>query len=229
MNLLIIEDDVFLANKMEQIFKKKDFINRVKLLLNFNDFVREFYLLNTYDIILVDILLWDTNNNWIDIIKKIRTKNILIPIIVISWLNDIWWLKVAFDKWASDYICKPFRLAELEIRILKWFNKFLYNTIEYKNIIEYFSLKYDFNKNTFFYNNREIILTKMNKYLLLLFISKPEIILTNLFLIEKLWWDSNICERNIRVSISRLKISLENYWIDNWIQNIRWEWYIIKK
>jgi DNA-binding response OmpR family regulator len=69
----------------------------------------------------------------------------------------------------------------------------------------------------------------MNKYLLLLFISKPEILLTNLFLIEKLWWDSNICERNIRVSISRLKISLENYGIDNWIQNIRWEWYIIKK
>jgi response regulator of citrate/malate metabolism len=57
MNLLIIEDDLFLANKMKQIFQKKNFINRVNLLLNFEDFLNEFYLLNTYDIILVDILL----------------------------------------------------------------------------------------------------------------------------------------------------------------------------
>ena len=229
MNLLIIEDDLFLANKMKEIFQKKNFINRVNLLLNFDDFLKEFYLLNTYDIILVDILLWSKSNNWIDIIKKIRTKNIDIPIIVISWLNEIWWLKVAFEWWANDYIYKPFRIAELEVRILKWFNKFLYNKIKCKDFIEYNWLKYYFNNNSFFLDNEEIVLTKKNKYLLLLFISNPENLLTNLFLIEKMWWDSNLLERNIRVSIVRLKRNLKKYKIDNWIRNIRGEWYMLKK
>jgi len=231
MNLLIIEDDIFLANKIKQIFEKKIISNRVNILSTFNDFINELYLINTYDVILVDILLWPKSlNNWIDIIRKIRLKNINIPIIIISWLNDIWWLKVAFEKWASDYICKPFRLAELEIRVSKWFNKFLLNSNNNnKTFIEYYWLVYYFNKNIFKFNWNEVVLTKTNKYILLLFISKNEQLLKNIYLIEKIWWDSNLIERNLRVTISRLKKSLNPSWINNWIKNIRWEWYMLKK
>ena len=231
MNLLIIEDDIFLANKIKQIFDKRILSNRVKAISSFEDFLNELYLINTYDIILVDILLWSkSENTWIDIIKNIRLKNINIPIIIISGLNDVWWLKVAFDKWASDYICKPFRLAELEIRVLKWFNKFLCNNDLWdKNFIQYDLLIYDFSKNLFFIDWTELILTKTNKYILLLFISKKEQLLKNIYLIEKIWWDSNLIDRNLRVTISRLKNSLKSYWIDSWIKNIRWEWYILKK
>jgi hypothetical protein len=27
----------------------------------------------------------------------------------------------------------------------------------------------------------------------------------------------------------RLKESLKHHWIDNWIENIRWEWYMLKE
>jgi DNA-binding response OmpR family regulator len=83
--------------------------------------------------------------------------------------------------------------------------------------------------NIFLFNWNEIILTKTNKYILLLFISKSENLLWNVYLIEKIWWDSNLIDRNLRVTISRLKKSLEIYWINKWIKNIRWEWYIFKK
>jgi hypothetical protein len=57
MNLLIIEDDIFLANKIKQIFEKKIISNRVNILTSFDEFTRKIYLINSYDRVLVDILL----------------------------------------------------------------------------------------------------------------------------------------------------------------------------
>lgn len=231
MNLLIIEDDLFLANKIKIIFEKNNLINRVKILSTFDSFLCEFYLINSYDIILVDIILWKwIKKNWIDIVQYIRDKNIVLPIIIISWINDIWFLKLAFDKWANDYICKPFRINELEIRVLKWFNNFFSNNkLVNKSFLKYDSLIYDFTQNVFYFNWYELILTKTSKYLLLLFVSKSEELLSEIYLVEKIWWDSNLFDRNLRIVIYRLKKSLELYWIDWWIKNIRWEWYILEK
>jgi len=192
--------------------------------------LNKYYIIDIYDVVLVDILLWNSKKNWIDIIHKIRSKNKKIPIVIISWLNDIKWLRLAFNAWANDYICKPFRIIELEIRILKWFNKYLllYSSNN-KKILKYNWLEYCFYNNSFIMYNNKLKLSKTNKYILLLFISQNEKLLTEIYLIEKIWWDSNIVDRNLRVTISRLKKWLWVYWIDNWIQNIRWEWYIFKK
>ncbi len=192
--------------------------------------MNKYYIIDIYDVVLVDILLWNSKKNWIDIIHKIRSKNKKIPIVIISWLNDIKWLRLAFNAWANDYICKPFRIIELEIRILKWFNKYLllYSSNN-KKILKYNWLEYCFYNNSFIMYNNKLKLSKTNKYILLLFISQNEKLLTEIYLIEKIWWDSNIVDRNLRVTISRLKKWLWVYWIDNWIQNIRWEWYIFKK
>lgn len=231
MNLLIIEDDSFLAWKIKTIFQKKVLINRVKILSDYKEFLSELYLINSYDLVLVDILLWDEkDNNWIDIIRKIRDKNNILPIIIISGLNDVWWLKLAFETWASDYLCKPFRLAELEVRALKCFNNFLtISNATYNSYIEFSWLKYYFNTNEFYFDWNKMKITKLNKYILLLFIKNKGNLLTNLYLIEKIWWDSNLVDRNLRVVIFRLKQNLKIYWIDNLIENIRGEGYILKK
>jgi DNA-binding response OmpR family regulator len=231
MNILIIEDDENLALRIKSIFFKKIILNRIKIINNFPDFLNEIYIINSYDVILVDILLWEEKDGTgIDVIRHIRLKNKFIPVIIISWLNDVLWLKVAFDNWANDYICKPFRLIELEVRMLKWFNCFLTSKYDmWKKYLDYHSLKYDFSNNVFLIDWKSISITKLDKYVLLLFISKKEKLLTNLYLIEKIWWDSNLVERNLRIVIFRLKKSLESYQIDWWIKNVRGEWYILKK
>jgi len=229
MNILIIEDDIFLAKNLEKVFKKNKNFNRVKSIKSYDSFLKELFSIKDYDIILVDIILWQ-DNYWIEIVKNIRWKNIKIPIVIMSWINDLRMIKEAFDIWVNDYICKPFRLAELELRILKWFNNFLFTNKDlWNNFIKYDLLKYDFQKNIFYINNKRIILSKLSKYVLLLFISKSETLLSEIYLIEKIWWDPNLTDRNLRVIISRLKASLKEYWIDWWIKNIRWEWYILEK
>lgn len=231
MNILIVEDDLNLSQHIKKVFNKNLPVNRVKIINTYDLFLKELYLINTYDLILLDIILWDTKKDlWIDILKLIRKKNKYIPIVIISGLNDVWWIKVSFENWANDYICKPFRLAELEVRSLKWFNKFLNsNYLLEDDDINYWVLTYKLSSNSFFVYDKEMNLSKLNKYILLLFISKPEILLTNIYLIEKIWWDSNLQERNLRVNIMRLKKSLEKYWIDHFINNVRGEWYIFKK
>ncbi len=232
MNILIIEDDEFLSSKIQKLFNKKDEVNIVKVISNYEDFLNNYHCINNFEVILVDIYLWKSNNKdtWIEIIKLIRKKNKFIPIIIISWLNDIWWLRLWFDSGANDYICKPFRLAELEIRVFKWIKDFLKSESMWSNdILEYKWLKYYFENHTFIYDCKELKLTKINKTILLLFLSKKEEILSDIYLIEKIWWDRwDIIDRNLRVTISRLKKSLNVYWIASWISNIRWEWYILK-
>jgi DNA-binding response OmpR family regulator len=174
----------------------------------------------------------DSVKNWIDIIEIIRNKKINIPLVIMSSYNDLNRLSLAFDSWANDYIIKPFRLKELELRILKWFKTYLVNlklNIDDNHLI-YWELKYSIINNEFYFNTSIIKLTRRNKYLLFIFIWNNEKLLTERFLINKIYWDLDLFNnRNIRVDILRLKKSLESIWINTWIKNIRWEGYILKK
>lgn len=231
MNFLIIEDDTFLASKLKYLFDKRQDTNLVKVINNYVDFLDELYIIDIYDVILLDINLWNKYKSWIDIIKIIRNKNLSIPIVIVSWIDDISNISYIFNLWASDYIIKPFRFEELEIRVLRWFknsffrvenfnnNKFLYNW-----------LLYDIEKNEFYFNWKNIRLTKKNKYLLYIFIINKEIFLSMNFIDNKLFWNNDDFKiKNIRVYIFRLRKILKILWIDNRIKNIRWEWYIFKK
>lgn len=231
MNILIIEDNEFLWEKIKEFFEKKNISNRIKITESYEKFIREIPVIKSYDIILVDILLWNKNKNWIDIIKAIREENKSIPIIIISWLDELSRIEEWFDAWANDYIFKPFRIKELEIRVHKWFKMFFYSDkSNTSNIIDYNWLSYNIKENIFHYNWVLLDLTKWNKYLLSIFLSNPEKVLSENFLSEKIWWDVwFVIERNLRVNILRLKESIKSTWISSWIKNVRGEWYILKK
>lgn len=231
MNILIIEDDLFLAKHIQKFFKKDFWVNIFKIVSNYKEFLREYSILNSYDLILVDILLGPKEEKtWLDIIQLIREKNQKTPVIVVSWYDEISYLEKAFLVWASDYIIKPFRLKELELRAQKWFSLYLYPNLSCYEEISYFWLSYNISKKEFYFNWELIELTKSSKYLLLLFLSNPESLLSETFLNEKIWWDiSCIIDRNIRVNILRLKSILKKYNLDLRIKNIRWEWYMLIK
>ena len=65
-------------------------------------------------------------------------------------------------------------------------------------------------------------LTKSHKYILSLFVMYAETLVANDFLIKKIWGDNDVeHNRNPRVSILRLKKSLEEYGIQDRIQSVR--------
>ena len=232
MNILIIEDDDFLARRIKQVFERTVITNRITVLYSYEEFISHIGDISYYDIILTDIWLnCNLNKNGIDIVKTIRKKWIFTPVVMISAYNDISMIQNAFKCWANDYLVKPFRLQELEIRTLRWFNSYFSNlNIQKKEDKTYGELTYSFNKNEFYYKSSLISLTKKQKFLLYLFFSQPDSLLTESYLSGKVWWD--IYEekhRNLRVVILRLKKALKPIWIESWIYNVRWEWYIFRK
>lgn len=89
MNILIIEDEILLAEKIKETFTKKVLSNRIKMIHSYESFLRELSIIESYDIVLVDIILSDScPKTGIDIIKIIRDKNISIPIVIISSMDD---------------------------------------------------------------------------------------------------------------------------------------------
>jgi len=63
MNILIIEDDTFLASEIAQLFSSRIASNRIRVLHSANEFVQEIHLIESYDIILTDLQLSDDPNN----------------------------------------------------------------------------------------------------------------------------------------------------------------------
>ena len=232
MNILIIEDEVFLAEKIKKAFSNKVISNRIKMIHSYNCFLNELSIIRSYDIILVDIMLSDNDKKTgIDIVRTVREKNINIPIVIISSMSDCYRIEWWFDAGANDYITKPFRIKELELRVLKWFKTyFLSLYFGCDKTIQYNELLYNISENQFYYQNKPLELTKKNKYILSILLSRPEKLISNTYLIEKIWGDIYmVIERNLRVSIHRLKSELEKHGCHNRITNVRWEGYMLKK
>jgi DNA-binding response OmpR family regulator len=102
---------------------------------------------NTYDILLLDLSLPDFSG--LEVIKQINNQSNL-PIIVISSHSNIEIKIQAFRFGVDDYVCKPFMLEELEVRI--WAILKRCSTI-----------KLDYTKNSLAidYNNQSILLNQI--------------------------------------------------------------------
>lgn len=232
MNILVIEDDLLLAHNIRKVFDKNIITNNIKIINTYSWFIKELELIEAYDIIVIDIVLeYKEDKTWIDLISIIRKKSNKIPILVISWYSSFDWMQKAFEAGASDYMIKPFRLREFEIRLLRWFKIYLHSlNFTSEDRLNYNDLSYSIKENEFYIWDINIQLTKKSKYVLLIFLSQPETLIKEEYLANKIWCDNDdFKDRNIRIIILRLKNSLRKYWIAERIENIRWEGYLLKR
>ncbi|MBT3726824.1 hypothetical protein HOG21_03870 [bacterium] len=67
-----MEDDKILAEKISKVFKLTGNFNNIKILNSYNSFLREYNVVTSYDVILVDIIL----SNYSDDNNGIRLKSV---------------------------------------------------------------------------------------------------------------------------------------------------------
>lgn len=68
-----------------------------------------------YDIILLDLILPDVSGY--DLLRRLRMKNVNVPVLILSTLSDTDRKVQGFDYGADDYLSKPFNKEELFARV----------------------------------------------------------------------------------------------------------------
>ncbi|MBE5988418.1 DNA-binding response OmpR family regulator [Lacrimispora xylanisolvens] len=112
MKLLIVEDEVRLAEAIGQIMKEQHY--QTDLVFNGKDGL---YcgLSGEYDVIILDVML--PGENGFQIVEKLREAKIQTPILMLTARDNVSDKVTGLDKGADDYMTKPFIPEELLARI----------------------------------------------------------------------------------------------------------------
>ncbi|WP_097006654.1 response regulator transcription factor [Lacrimispora amygdalina] len=112
MKLLIVEDEIRLAEAMGQIMKEQHY--QTDLVYDGTDGLH-FALSGDYDVIILDVML--PGENGFQIVEKLREARIQTPILMLTARDSVSDKVTGLDKGADDYMTKPFIPEELLARI----------------------------------------------------------------------------------------------------------------
>ncbi|MCJ0943077.1 MULTISPECIES: response regulator transcription factor [Staphylococcaceae] len=212
MKILLIEDNEMIGKLTEKMLKIKKY--HVDWLKDGNEVI-DYLSTNQYDLLLIDWMLPGISG--IEIIKKIRNKNIDIPIIMLTAKSQTADKVTGLTFGADDYVTKPFEFEELEARILTVLKRSIPLKSQTKKIG---NVTYHYQQRLFTKDNEVLELSqKEHRLLELLFLY--EIVSTDL-IIDKVWSINNVVTNNNVDALMRLlRKKLNNMDITFSIKNIR--------
>ena len=205
MRILIVEDEVSLSELIKDKLEKSKYIVDVS-----NDGEDGLYnaLLDIYDLIILDIMLPYING--IEILKKIKEKNIKSKVIMLTAKSELEDKLLGFNLGANDYIPKPFHIDELLARVNAQLRiNSVKDTIEFEDISLNLKTSELINKE----NNEKINIINKEFQLLEYFMNNPNQILSKDMIYDKVWGiDNESFSNNLEAYLSfiRKKLKLIN-------------------
>lgn len=177
-----------------------------------------------FDILLLDLMLPGATGE--EIIEKVREKDEMIPIIVISAKTDqedkINVLKIGAD----DFVSKPFDINEVLARVevqLRKSKKLKKVEEKIENVVKFKNINLDMESRQAFIKEKEISLTAREFDILKLFISNPHKVFTRANLFESVWESDFFGDENtVNVHVSNLRSKIAK--VDKGIEYIKTVW-----
>ncbi|MCJ8327327.1 MAG: response regulator transcription factor [Campylobacterales bacterium] len=201
MKILLLEDNVKLNSTIKKRLELKDY--------QIDSFIdgQEAYdnIENGYSCFVLDINV--PNIDGIKILKRIRESYKDIPVIIISASVELELIKESYDFGCNDYIKKPFFIDELEIKIGK-LCQIKEDKIKY-DLNSYF----DFKSSTIIVEEKEIRLTKKERLLINLFLTKKNQVVSYEAIENYVWEGSFVSLESIRTLVRRVRKTLVNDYI----------------
>ena len=202
MRILIVEDELHLAEALSQILKKHNYsVDAVHDGRSGLDYAQS----GIYDLLLLDIMMPEMDG--ISVLKALRKDGISTPVIMLTAKGDITDMVTGLDYGADDYIAKPFSSEELLARIRAALRR-------KGEVIPDDALKFgDIELNTanpkLSVGGKEMKLNLKETELLELLILRKQAVTSKEQIIEKLWgFDSEAEHNNVEVYISFLRKKL---------------------
>ena len=201
MKILLLEDNQKLNETITKRLKMKGYN-----LLSFTDGARAYEAVSDgFSCFILDINV--PNIDGIKILKKIREYYPTLPVIIISASVELDVIKQAYDLGCNDFLKKPFFIDELEIKIEKLCK------IQNDEICFDENCYFDFKSSVIKMKDKEIRLTKKEKLLMNLFLTKKNQVISYEY-IESYVWEGNFASlESIRSLIRRLRKVIDKDYI----------------
>ncbi|OOR98468.1 two-component system response regulator QseB [Haemophilus paracuniculus] len=206
MRILLIEDDKLIGEGLKIGLSKQNFVVDW-----FNDGKLGFEALASaeYDAVVLDLTL--PKMDGLDILKQWRKANQDVPVLILTARDTLDERLLGFNAGADDYLCKPFALAEVVVRLQALIRRRYQQS---SSEIEIGELKIDLNSRNVSLADQPITLTAKEFQLLQLFVQNRERVLSRTFIEEKLYsWDNDVSSNALEVYIHHLRKKLGSHWI----------------
>jgi DNA-binding response OmpR family regulator len=206
MKILLLEDNVSLAEIIKEVFEEKGFT-----LDWFVDGQEALYsIVDGYDCFILDIHV--PRLNGVALLKEIRDRDSKTPAIIISSDIELETIQKAYASGCNDFLKKPFYIYELECKV---------DLLAKKNelIILGNGYQYDVNSETLYDSDQNIVKLTLKEKRLLTLLSKTPNRIVSLDVIEQYVWEGELVGisgirsliKRVRAKISKEVVQTENY------------------
>jgi two-component system response regulator CssR len=162
--ICLVEDEINLNNLIKNYLEHENY--EVVQKFSGNEAIN-FVGAENIDLWILDIMLGDDISGY-DIIKKIRERSPLVPVIFTSARDQDLDKIIGLELGSDDYVTKPYSPKELVLRVNKLIGR-VYNKVEEK--LGYENYEIDAAKREVVANGKEVKLTTLEFDLLMLFIN----------------------------------------------------------
>lgn len=202
MRILLVEDEIHLAQALTEILKKNTYnADAVYDGQKGLEYARS----GVYDLIILDIML--PKMSGIEVLRNLRAEKNSVPVLMLTAKDEIEDKVAGLDYGADDYMTKPFSTDELLARVralLRRKGEVIDDELVFGDII--LKLK----KNELVSGENQVKLSLKEFQILELLMYNPEQILTKERMIDKIWGgDSDAEYNNVEVYISFLRKKLQ--------------------
>lgn len=201
MRILIVEDEIRLAEAIEQIMKSQKYITDV--VHNGEDALH--YALNgAYEVIILDIMLPKLSG--FEIVRKLREAKNTVPVLMLTAKDEIPDKVKGLDQGADDYMTKPFYQEELLARVRALSRR---QGEVVLNKANFGDLSLNLSANTLNCNEKYVHLGFKEFEIMRLLMASPSVIMPKEDLILKVWGaESDALDNNVEAYISFLRKKL---------------------
>ncbi|EIF51262.1 response regulator transcription factor [Sulfurovum sp. AR] len=212
MKILLLEDDIGLADIMSEYLEDNDF--DLDLVYDGEEALNRAYE-TQYDLYIFDVNVPAIKG--FDLLKTLRDNGDATPTIFVTSLNDIEDVSQGFESGADDYLKKPFELAELLLRIKniqkRSFAQKRSNMIQIDK-----DITFDIDTELLHTGGESVSLPQKELKLLKHFLKHPNEVVTFESLYDVLWdYDETASAESLRAHIKNLRKHLTK----DMIQNLR--------
>jgi DNA-binding response OmpR family regulator len=179
-----------------------------------------------FDLLILDVMLPDTNG--VDLCKHVRETNSVMPILMLTALNQVHDKVSGLKAGADDYLVKPFHFSELLARIEALLRR--NKSRENNHLLAFEDLRLDTWSKTAERADKEIALTAKEYQLLELFLRNPNKILSREYIAEQVWGIGFDTGTNfIDVYVNYLRRKIEKDFKNKLIHTVIGMGYILKQ